>query len=673
MKKVIFIASTSYSGSTLIDLILSNNEKGFSLGEINFFFNPEQPHHLTPRCACGRPTCRIWLRARQYNKDNFYKEFFKENNDIDYVVDSSKDPFWISNQIKILKKYNIGYKIILIWKTPHEIAASFSKRSIKERWPKHWLNYHRLLSSLLEDEPIKISLDKLLNDPVAFRKLFHELDLQLKENQKDFWDKEHHTLFGNRSARRHLNIVESLSESPTYTDNSKLKTLYQNKITNIIPKEDIEKFINSNKLIDYCYSILRNNDSIINLKKLRFSNFQLIIRFLKKYYIFIKLIPSYLKVGLNMRPVTLKKQRKNTISFLVPSHLSGHVGGAEYQAYLIINTLKKYNQEMDISYYCRVSDLGYESNTHSIYICPKIPILSKYAYFFDIPFLLINLIKNKPKLIYQRDGGAYTAAAVIAKLFINTKVIFHVAHDKDLLNSLELNTLNPLKYIDRLLLKYSIKKCDFIVTQTEKQKTLLKKNFNIESNLVQPNAHPLPIENEHYKKDDPQLILWVANSTENKRMELFVRLAKDLKYTNYKFVMIGKTRSEDANLLQKIKDLPNIDHLGDKPFDEVNIFMSKATIFVNTSLSEGFPNTFIQAWMRYTPVFSLNVDPDGALKKSIAGQVTNNLSELGTKICETISNKDLLLKLQHSSRDHAIKSYSTSSFKPLINIFNENI
>ena len=85
-----------------------------------------------------------------------------------------------------------------------------------------------------------------------------------------------------------------------------------------------------------------------------------------------------------------------------------------------------------------------------------------------------------------------------------------------------------------MLLKYSIKKCDFIVTQTEKQKSLLKKNFNIESNLVQPNAHPLPIENEHYKKDDPQLILWVANSTENKRMELFVRLAKDLKYTNYR-------------------------------------------------------------------------------------------------------------------------------------------
>ena len=45
-KKIIFIAGTSYSGSTLIDLILSNSSNATSVGEIESIFNPVKIHHL---------------------------------------------------------------------------------------------------------------------------------------------------------------------------------------------------------------------------------------------------------------------------------------------------------------------------------------------------------------------------------------------------------------------------------------------------------------------------------------------------------------------------------------------------------------------------------------------------------------------------------------------------
>ena len=74
------------------------------------------------------------------------------------------------------------------------------------------------------------------------------------------------------------------------------------------------------------------------LKKLRFSNFQLIIRFLKKYYIFIKLIPSYLKVSLN--EACDHKKTKKTPSLFYTFASIWSCGWRQYQAYLIINTLK---------------------------------------------------------------------------------------------------------------------------------------------------------------------------------------------------------------------------------------------------------------------------------------------------------------------------------------------
>ena len=57
MKKVIFIGGTSYSGSTFFDMILANDPKGFSCGEVNALFNPYRPHHTDPLCGCGDINC----------------------------------------------------------------------------------------------------------------------------------------------------------------------------------------------------------------------------------------------------------------------------------------------------------------------------------------------------------------------------------------------------------------------------------------------------------------------------------------------------------------------------------------------------------------------------------------------------------------------------------------
>jgi glycosyltransferase involved in cell wall biosynthesis len=50
-------------------------------------------------------------------------------------------------------------------------------------------------------------------------------------------------------------------------------------------------------------------------------------------------------------------------------------------------------------------------------------------------------------------------------------------------------------------------------------------------------------------------------------------------------------------------------------------------VFVNTSDSEGFPNSYLQAWARGTPVVAF-FDPDGLIARHGLGMAVNSLAEM---------------------------------------------
>ena len=57
------------------------------------------------------------------------------------------------------------------------------------------------------------------------------------------------------------------------------------------------------------------------------------------------------------------------------------------------------------------------------------------------------------------------------------------------------------------------------------------------------------------------------------------------------------------------------------PFGDSDGLFREAYALVNTSVFEGFPNTFLQAGKYGVPVLSLQVDPDGFLAASGCGAV----------------------------------------------------
>ena len=277
-KKVIFVGGSSYSGSTLLDMAISSGPDGFSAGEVYALFYPWQRWHIEPRCSCNDKMCSIWTAIKKKGVGRLYFEIFKMFPNIKYIVDSSKDPLWISANSKKLKLKGIECKNILIYKTPLEFAYSKYKRG-STKWKKAWKNYYQLYFSLIKN-PIIIKYSDFVGMPQKYLKIIcMQLDINYFEGKESFWKYNHHTLFGNNSAKIHLYAKEN-EKFDEYKNKSDLKKslnkmkiedvhrrfYYDQGFINILPNFIINEVSNDHK-IKNIQKYLENNKIGLEIKK----------------------------------------------------------------------------------------------------------------------------------------------------------------------------------------------------------------------------------------------------------------------------------------------------------------------------------------------------------------------------------------------------------------------
>lgn len=200
MKKVIFVGGTSYSGSTFFDMTLANDPAGFSCGEVYAIFYPFRKHHIQFE-KFGNDI--DWKKIKEDGPSNLYNNLFKRFPDIEYIIDSSKHPVWISERTNELTQSGIDVKHVLIWKTPAEFYHSRFKRGRGIRWKREWLGYHRHYMGLVQNWRA-VRYSDFAQNKGSLIKLCEILGIDYFEGKEQYWNKKHHTLFGNWSAKIHL-------------------------------------------------------------------------------------------------------------------------------------------------------------------------------------------------------------------------------------------------------------------------------------------------------------------------------------------------------------------------------------------------------------------------------------------------------------------------------------
>jgi glycosyltransferase involved in cell wall biosynthesis len=189
------------------------------------------------------------------------------------------------------------------------------------------------------------------------------------------------------------------------------------------------------------------------------------------------------------------------------------------------------------------------------------------------------------------------------------RVIFRVASDTD---------CDPQRLLvptarDRWLYHYGLRGADVVLAQTEFQQGLLQTHYGLPSQLV-PMVLDVPqVAPPHAGREID--VLWVANLRELKRPELFVEAARRL--PQYRFHLVGgrveKEPHVDARVRELARGVANLTLHGRVGFQDTLALFDRARLFVSTSLIEGFPNTFLQAWAREVPSLSF-FDPDGVVQ-----------------------------------------------------------
>ena len=126
--------------------------------------------------------------------------------------------------------------------------------------------------------------------------------------------------------------------------------------------------------------------------------------------------------------------------------------------------------------------------------------------------------------------------------------------------------------------------------------------------------------------------------------------------------MIGGKTIGEPQLYEKVfsfsQEIPNLDFRGFIPYHKVNQYFGRASLFVNTSSIEGFPNTFIQASKNGIPIISLKVNPDNFLNLYKCGFSCNDdFNKMVEYLEKLIINQDTYSEYSQNCFDYAKKNH----------------
>lgn len=335
-----------------------------------------------------------------------------------------------------------------------------------------------------------------------------------------------------------------------------------------------------------------------------------------------------------------------------------YIGGESVQHVLLARAWQKLG--MDVSIIVHDHGQPKEQEIHGIRVlaaCGKREGIPGLRFAHPLTTSLIASMRRADADIYYQSLAGYVTG--VTAWFCRRharRFVFRVSSDAYCIPGRQLIS----SYRDRKVYEYGLRRADLILAQTQYQRRLLRTHYALDSELANLVAEP-PTGDERSKDID---VLWVANFRPVKRPEMVIELARRLPHL--RFVVAGGGRPERVQSMRAAeRELSNLSYVGPIAYDLIGGYFDRARMFLNTSSLEGFPNTFLQAWIRGVPVVTF-FDPDAMVARERLGLVARDLEEMTEHLrnmsaqpalCEAMGARAAQYAKDHHSADAAARRY----------------
>lgn len=231
---------------------------------------------------------------------------------------------------------------------------------------------------------------------------------------------------------------------------------------------------------------------------------------------------------------------------------------------------------------------------------------------------------------YQRNAGALTGIVSWHCRKRRRVFVYGAGSDTDF-SMRDVIISGTSRWRDRALYMYGLRRASGIVVQNEQQAAACRASLGREPRVI-PNG--IALSNGHMARGERQPVAaWIGALREVKQPAVFLDLARRL--PRVRFVMVGGEVPSDPGYAARIRDeahsIPNLTLTGRVPQEDVAKILGEASVLVNTSRFEGFPNAFLEAWAAGVPVVSL-VDVDDVLARERVGVVCDDVEGLAREL-----------------------------------------
>ena len=346
---------------------------------------------------------------------------------------------------------------------------------------------------------------------------------------------------------------------------------------------------------------------------------------------------------------------RHSLPVLSDAHKHERIGGEEVQHAKLAQALLRQGHEVQLV----VADYGQPDGQ----VFDSVPTIKTYGDRDGLPvvrFIYPRWIKMW-RALARADAEVYYVSCAgmevgLVAMFCKRhgrRMVFRSASDSD---------CDPQRLLiqyarDKRLYEWGLRHADGVLVQSEWQREAMLRNYGkpsiVAGMLVDSPLHETPPESRDIQ------VLWVANLREVKRPDRVLDLAQRMPEVH--FHMAGGPMGGAQNYYDAMKaraaTLPNVSFHGGVPYRDVGQLFDRARIFLNTSDLEGFPNTFLQAWIRGTPTATL-FDPDSIVKRKGLGVSATSMDELEQGVRRLLTDNLFYQQTSQASRDHMATEFS---------------